>query len=286
MGALTIIKPSNKGESIDLNYALVEQFLIEFLREEVTRVKGFNKIVLGLSGGVDSAVVAALGVKAFGAQNVIAIRMPHKMSSPSSLSDAVIVAEKLGIKLETIDITNMVEGYAQQVPGMSNRRKGNVMARARMIVGFDMAEALGALHLGTGNKTERLFGYYTWHDIADTGPVSPLGDLLKTQVWGLAKHLELPEVVISKAPSADLEANQTDESDLGITYARADVIIHHYLKAYSDHYIESLGFTKDEIELVKRKINATHWKRALPIHAMVSSTAIHEFYLRPVDFRL
>jgi NAD+ synthase len=283
---MKIIKPTTKGESIELNYALVERFLVEFLKEEVTRVKGFNRVVLGLSGGVDSAVVAALSVRAFGAGNVVAIRMPHKQSSPSSLSDAKIVADALGIGLETIDITLMVDSYCDQVPEMNARRKGNVMARARTIVGFDMAEQHHAIHLGTGNKTERLFGYYTWHDIADTGPVSPLGDLLKTQVWGLARHLDLPHVVIDKAPSADLEVGQTDESDLGISYARADVIIHHYLKAYPDRYIESLGFTPEEIALVKRKINGTHWKRALPIHAMVSSTAIHEFYLRPVDFRL
>lgn len=283
---MQIIKPASIGESIELNDALVERFLIEFLRDEVTRVKGFNRVVLGLSGGVDSAVVAALSVRAFGAQNVIAIRMPHKQSSPSSLSDAKIVADALGINLETIDITGMVESYCAQIPEIDARRKGNVMARARTIVGFDMAEEHHAIHLGTGNKTERLFGYYTWHDIADTGPVSPLGDLLKTQVWGLARHLDLPHAVIDKAPSADLEVGQTDESDLGISYARADVIIHHYLKAYPDRYIESLGFTADEIALVKRKINGTHWKRALPIQAMISSTAIHEFYLRPVDFRL
>ncbi len=283
---MQIIKPITKGESIELNYPLVERFLVEFLKEEVTRVKGFNRVVLGLSGGVDSAVVAALSVKAFGPENVVAIRMPHKQSSPSSLSDAKIVADALGIGLETIDITGMVDSYCAQVPEINARRKGNVMARARTIVGFDMAEQHHAIHLGTGNKTERLFGYYTWHDIADTGPVSPLGDLLKTQVWGLARQLELPHVVIDKAPSADLEVGQTDESDLGISYARADVIIHHYLKAYPDRYIENLGFTPDEIALVKRKINGTHWKRALPIQAMVSSTAIHEFYLRPVDFRL
>ena len=280
------IKPAQIGESIELNYALVERVLVEFLEEEVTRVKGFGRVVLGLSGGVDSAVVAALSVKAFGPENVIAIRMPHKQSSPSSLSDAKIVADALGIALETIDITGMVESYCAQIPEIDARRRGNVMARARTIVGFDMAEQHRAIHLGTGNKTERLFGYYTWHDIADTGPVSPLGDLLKTQVWGLARHLNLPHAVIDKAPSADLEVGQTDESDLGISYARADVIIHHYLKAYPDRYIESLGFTPAEIALVKRKINSTHWKRALPIHAMVSSTAIHEFYLRPVDFRL
>ena len=283
---LPILKPKSQGESIELDYALVERFLIEFLREEVTRVKGFTKVVIGLSGGVDSAVVTALAARAFGPENVYCIRMPHAQSSPSSLSDAQVVADALGVHLETLDITDAVEGYCKLEPGITPRRKGNVMARVRTIVGFDKAEAYGAIHLGTGNKTERLFGYYTWHDIADTGPVSPLGDLLKTQVWGFARHLQLPEAIVSKAPSADLEANQTDESDLGITYRRADVIIHHYLKAYPDRYIESLGFTAEEIGLVKRKINATHWKRHLPIHAMVSSTAIHEFYLRPVDFRL
>ena len=283
---LPIIKPTHKGESIELDYGLVEHFLVEFLREEVTRVKGFTKVVIGLSGGVDSAVVTALAAKAFGPKNVYCIRMPHAMSSPSSLSDAQVVADALGVNLETMDITDAVEGYCKLVPEINARRKGNVMARVRTIIGFDKAEEYRAIHLGTGNKTERLFGYYTWHDIADTGPVSPLGDLLKTQVWGLAKHLELPKQVVDKAPSADLEANQTDESDLGITYRKADVIIHHYLKAYPDRYIESLGFTPEEIALVKRKINSTHWKRHLPIHAMVSSTAIHEFYLRPVDFRL
>jgi NAD+ synthase len=276
----------DRGESIELNYALVERFLVEFLRDEVTRVKGFNKVVLGLSGGVDSAVTAALAIQAFGASNVLCIRMPHAQSSPDSLRDAATVAEQLGLALETIDITEAVEGYCRLIPDISPRRKGNVMARVRMIVGFDKAEQYHALHLGTGNKTERLFGYYTWHDIADTGPVSPLGDLFKTQVWGLAKHLRLPSVVIDKAPSADLELGQTDESDLGISYRRADVIVHHYLKAYPDHYIAALGFSDVEIQLVKKKINTTHWKRALPIHAMLSGTAIGEFYLRPVDFRL
>jgi NAD+ synthase len=283
---LKITKHSDYGEGIELNYQLVERFLVEFLRDEVTRVKGFSKVVIGLSGGVDSAVVAALAIKAFGAANVLCIRMPHAQSNPNSLSDAAIVAEQLGLTLETIDITEAVDGYCKLIPDISARRKGNVMARVRMIIAFDKAEQYHALHLGTGNKTERLFGYYTWHDIADTGPVSPLGDLLKTQIWGLARHLQLPSVVIDKAPSADLEVGQTDESDLGISYRKADIILHHYLKAYPDDYIEALGFSPQEIQLVKNKVNSTHWKRAMPIHAMVSGTAIAEFYLRPVDFRL
>lgn len=283
---MRIVRASEHGESIRLDDALVERFLVEFLRDEVTRVKGFSNVVVALSGGVDSAVTAALAARAFGPEQVFAVRMPHQQSSPSSLTDAAAVAEHLGINLETIDITATVEAYAALVPDLTPRRKGNVMARARTIVAFDLAERYQAIHLGTGNKTERLFGYYTWHDVADTGPVNPLGDLLKTQVWDLARHLGLPAAVIDKAPSADLEAGQTDENDLGITYRKADLILHHYLRAYPDSYIERLGFTPDEIARVKARVNTTHWKRALPIVAMVSGTAIGEFYLRPVDFKL
>ena len=283
---MRIVRANERGESIRLDDALVERFLVEFLRDEVTRVKGFRNVVVALSGGVDSAVTAALAARAFGPERVHAVRMPHRQSSPESLTDAAAVAEHLGVNLETIDITDMVEAYAALVPDLTPRRKGNVMARARTIVAFDLAERYRAIHLGTGNKTERLFGYYTWHDVADTGPVNPLGDLLKTQVWDLARHLGLPAAVIDKAPSADLEAGQTDENDLGITYRKADLILHHYLRAYPDSYIERLGFTPDEIGRVKAKVNATHWKRALPIVAMVSGTAIGEFYLRPVDFKL
>lgn len=283
---MKLVRAAGTGESIELDYPLVERFLVEFLRDEITRVKGFRDVVVALSGGVDSAVTTALAARAFGPERVFAVRMPHRQSSPSSLSDAQTVAEHLGVHLETVDITGMVEAYAAVTPDLTPRRKGNVMARARTVVAFDLAERYRAIHLGTGNKTERLFGYYTWHDVADTGPVNPLGDLLKTQVWGLARHLGLPQAVIDKAPSADLEADQTDENDLGISYRKADVILHHYLKAYPDDYIRGLGFTPEEIARVKTRVNATHWKRALPVVAMISGTAIGEFYLRPVDFKL
>jgi NAD+ synthase len=283
---VNIIKPKQVGESIELNYELVERFLTEFLRDEIDRLRGFKKAVVALSGGVDSAVVAALAARALGAENLIAVRMPYRTSNPNSLTDAHLVAEGLGVVLETVDISPMVDGLAELTPGITARRKGNVMARARMIVLFDKGEEHRAIPLGTGNKTERLFGYYTWHDAGDAAPINPLGDLLKSQVWGLARHMGLPQVVIDKAPSADLEANQTDETDLGITYRKADVILHHYLKDYPDAYIEDLGFTMEEIKRVKDRVNSTHWKRSLPTVAMISGTAIGEFYLRPVDFRL
>ena len=283
---MNIVQTNVNGESITLNDETLERFLVRFLQDEIIRQRGFKRAVVALSGGVDSALVAALAARALGPENVIAVRMPYRTSNPSSLTDAATVAEALGINLETVDISPLVDGYAEATPSMTPRRKGNVMARARMIVLFDKGEEHQAIPLGTGNKTERLFGYYTWHDAGDAAPINPLGDLLKTQVWALARRLGLPQVVIEKAPSADLEANQTDENDLGITYARADVILHHYLKAYGDAYIEALGFTAEEVQRVKAKVNSTHWKRSLPTVAMISGTAIGEFYLRPVDFKL
>jgi NAD+ synthase len=158
------------------------------------------------------------------------------------------------------------------------------MARTRMMVLFDKSQAYQALPLGTGNKTERLFGYFTWHG-DDTPPVNPLGDLYKTQVWRLAEYLGVPEAVVKKPPTADLIPGQTDEADLGVRYLRADVILEHYLKGYPDGYLLGLGFTEEEIRRVKEGVNRTHWKRALPTVALLSSTAIGEFYLRPLDYR-
>lgn len=267
---------------LDLNLPLVTDFLVAFLRDEVSR-KGFTKVIVAVSGGVDSAVTAYLAARAFGPNNVYALRLPYRTSSPSALEHAGLVVDALGTHCETIDISAAVDGYATGASGMNPHRKGNVMSRVRMMIGFDKGAACGALPLGTGNKTERLFGYYTWHG-DDAPPVNPLGDLFKTQVWALAKHLGVPEAVISKAPSADLIPDQSDERDLGISYERADTILHHQLSGYEDGYIASLGFSQGEIALVKAKVAASHWKRELPVSAVVSSTAINEFYLRPVDY--
>ena len=168
-------------------------------------------------------------------------------------------------------------------PDADARRRGNVMARTRMVVLFDQSAKLGALPVGTGNKTERMLGYFTWH-ADDTPPVNPLGDLFKTQVWALARYLGVPQALVDKAPSADLEADQTDEADLGITYARADALLADLLLGYTDAQLVEHGFSSAEVALVRGRVDATHWKRHLPTTAMLTNTAINEFYLRPVDF--
>jgi len=269
--------------ALRLDAALAERWLVAFLRDELIERRGITSGVLGLSGGIDSAVVAYLAARALGPENVYAIRMPYKTSSDDSLADAQRVIDALGINGETIEITDAVDGYLAHAPDADARRKGNVMARMRMLVLFDQSARRNALPLGTGNKTERMLGYFTWH-ADDTPPVNPIGDLFKTQVWALAEHLGVPEALIRKAPSADLEANQTDEGDMGVTYGTADRILARILMGYRDEQIVAHGFTAAEVALVRRRVEGSHWKRHLPTTALVSSTAINEFYLRPVDY--
>lgn len=271
------------GEALEINAELVAKWLTRFLQDEVSKRRGVQKAVLGLSGGVDSAVVAYLCAKAFGPENVTAFCMPYKISSPESLSHAQMVIDDLGIQERTIEITAMVDGYVAAEPEISPARLGNVCARARMIVLFDQSAKLGALPIGTGNKSERLFGYYTWH-ADDSPPINPLGDLFKSQVWELARELGVPAQIVEKPASADLIKGQTDEGDFGITYAKADRILHHLVQGFSRQKLVEMGFPAADVELVCRKVDGTHWKRRLPTVAMLSSTAIGEYYLRPVDY--
>lgn len=274
-------RPSLEPPGIDV--AVTARWLTAFLRDELIVRRKISRAVVGLSGGVDSAVTAFLCAKALGAENVYAIRMPYATSSASSLADAELVVDVLGIHCRTVEITAAVDGYLQYEPDANGRRRGNVMARTRMVVLFDQSAKYDALPVGTGNKTERLLGYFTWH-ADDTPPVNPIGDLFKTQVWALARHLGVPKALIDKAPSADLEAGQTDEADLGITYARADAILAQLLLGYSDAQLVERGFSSEEVALIRGRVDGTHWKRHLPTTAMLTGTAINEFYLRPVDF--
>jgi NAD+ synthase (glutamine-hydrolysing) len=266
-----------------IDAAVTTQWLVAFLRDELIARRKMSRAVIGLSGGVDSAVTAYLSARALGPENVFAIRMPYKTSHPSSLNDAQLVIDALGIRCRTIDISAAVDGYLQHEPDADARRRGNVMARIRMVVLFDQSAKLDALPLGTGNKTERLLGYFTWH-ADDTPPVNPIGDLFKSQVWELARYLGVPQRLVDKAPTADLEADQTDEADLGISYARADAILAQMLLGYSDEQLVARGCKAEDVALVRRRVDATHWKRHLPTTAMLSNTAINEFYLRPVDY--
>ncbi len=279
---LTIVRQAPEAQP-RLNGVVAAQWLTRFILDEIRTRRGMTRAIIGLSGGIDSAVTAYLCARALGPENVYAFRLPYATSSQDSLDDAQRVADALGINLRTISIAGAVDGYFQHEPDADARRRGNVMARTRMLVLFDQSAKLGGLPVGTGNKTERMLGYFTWH-ADDTPPVNPLGDLFKTEVWDLARYLGIPRELIEKAPSADLEAGQTDEGDLGITYARADAILRVMLRGYSDAQIASRGFGAPEIAIVRRRVESTHWKRHLPTTAMVSDTAINEFYLRPVDY--
>ena len=267
---------------LDIDPSLVEQWLIAFIRDEMKR-RGFQRAVVGLSGGVDSAVTTYLAARALGPANVVAVRLPYRTSNPSSLEHAQLVIDALGVDARTIDITAAVDGYLATEPDADPARRGNVMARVRMIALFDLSSRYHALPLGTGNKTERLFGYFTWH-ADDSPPINPLGDLFKTQVWALAHHLGVPEVIVTKPASADLITGQTDEGDFGISYAKADQILNWLLSGYTPGELSGRGFDEAEVALVQRRLASTHWKRRLPTVAMLSPTAIGESYLRPVDY--
>ncbi len=285
-GALPVVtlpfEEHGTPSSLSLDPAMLEGWLVRFLRQEFAR-RGFHDAVLGLSGGVDSAVVAFLCAKAFGPGRVHAVRMPYRTSSADSLAHAQLVIDQLGIRAHTVDISPAVDGYLSLDSDADPARRGNVMARTRMIVLFDQSAKLRALPVGTGNKTERLFGYFTWH-ADDSPPVNPIGDLYKTQVWALARHLGVPDAIIHKPASADLITGQTDEGDFGISYAKADTILNWLLHGYEPAALRARGFDSHEVELVRKRLESTHWKRRLPANAMVSPTAIGESYLRPVDY--
>ena len=267
---------------VAIDVQLAAGWLVSFLQEEFER-RGFEKAVVGLSGGVDSAVTAFLSAQALGPENVIGVRMPYRTSNPESLAHAQLVIDKLGIESRTIDISPAVDGYLANEPDADPGRRGNVMARERMIVLFDLSAKYRALPVGTGNKTERLLGYFTWH-ADDSPPINPLGDLFKTQVWQLATFLGVPDVIVSKPASADLIEGQTDERDFGISYAEADQILNWLVSGYSPAALVSRGFDPTKVELVRKRLAGTHWKRKLPTVAMVSATGIGEAYLRPVDY--
>ncbi|MFY9665413.1 MAG: NAD+ synthase [Candidatus Cybelea sp.] len=280
---LPVFEPRASIAPPGIDPVVTTHWLVAFLRDELIARRGISRAVVGLSGGVDSAVTTFLCARALGAENVFAIRMPYKTSHPSSLNDAQLVVDALSVPCATIEITAAVDGYLQFEPDADARRRGNVMARTRMVVLFDQSAKLDALPIGTGNKTERLLGYFTWH-ADDTPPVNPIGDLFKSQVWELARYLGVPKRLIEKAPTADLQADQTDEADLGISYARADAILAQILLGYSDAQLVEHGFSRQEVALIRGRVDSTHWKRHLPTTAMLSSTAINEFYLRPVDY--
>jgi NAD+ synthase (glutamine-hydrolysing) len=277
------VSPSDPSP-LELENRLVERALVTFLRDEVERRRGFRNVVVGVSGGVDSAVTLALAVRAFGPERVRAFLMPYATSSEESLTHGELVCRTFGVEARHIPITAPVDAYIDtEASDLSSRRRGNLAARFRALVLWDQAAAHDGLILGTGNKSERLLGYFTWH-ADDSPPVNPVGDLLKTQVWSLARHLGVPDAVVDKAPSADLEQGVHDEDELGVSYAVADLVLHWLLDGLSPAQLVAAGFPEAAVTRVNSLLQGTHWKRRPPTTALVSSSGIGDFYLRPVDF--
>jgi NAD+ synthase len=266
-----------------LNPQIVERILVEFLRDETVHA-GFKRGVLGLSGGVDSAVCAALAVRALGADNVLGVLLPHRTSSPESRTDAELVARSIGMRTELVDISPMVDPYLTAGAVTDKVRAGNVMARERMIVLYDISQRDKALVFGTSNKTELLLGYGTlFGDMASA--LNPLGDLYKTQIWQLARHLGLPERIVAKSPSADLWAGQTDEGEMGFSYADVDRLLFAMVdERRTDAELLQMGFTGSFIERVRTMISRSQFKRRPPLIAKISHRTVNVDFRYPRDW--
>lgn len=261
-----------------LNMRTVRTMLVQFIKDELNNA-GFTKAVIGLSGGIDSAVSTYLAVEALGAKNVLAVMMPYKTSSPESRTDAEDIVKTLGIRSDAVDITPMVDPLFTTLKISDNLRMGNIMARQRMIVLYDYSQKEHALVIGTSNKTESLLGYGTlFGDMASA--INPLGDLYKTHIWDLADELGVPKNIILKKPTADLWIGQTDEGELGFRYRDVDKLLFFMVdERRTDEELAGLGFEKKFISNVRRKIQINQFKRRLPLIAKISHRTVN------VDFR-
>jgi len=266
------------SDPLKLNMKIVEELLVRFLRDEIQKA-GFTKAVVGLSGGVDSAVSATLAARALGKRNVVGVLLPYKSSNPQSLKDAMLVGKKLGIRAVTVSISEMVDVYCEAHKVKDRMRKGNIMARMRMIVLYDVSVKERALVVGTSNKTEIMLGYGTL--FGDTAcALNPLGDLYKTQIWQLAEALKIPDRIVKKAPSADLWIGQTDEGEMGLEYRKADRLLYYMIdERRSDEELQRRGFDRRFIKKVRIMVQKNQFKRRPPVIAKVSYRTVN------VDFR-
>ncbi|MBE0672923.1 MAG: NAD+ synthase [Anaerolineales bacterium] len=267
--------------NLSINTELAREILTGFVKSEVTRV-GMSRAIVGLSGGLDSALSCALAVEALGAENVLAVRMPYKASSKDSLVHAQLLIDQLGIPNKTIEITDMVEPLFKLDPKISDMRKGNIMARERMIILFDQSEVFKGLVIGTSNKTEILLGYSTIYGDSASA-MNPIGDLYKTQVRQLSRAMNIPEPIIDKAPSADLWEDQTDEKELGFTYEEVDKLLYLLVdQRYSPQEAVEAGFDEAFVKTVTTRIRRNQFKRMQPPIAKVSNRTVgYDFlYLR------
>jgi NAD+ synthase len=253
------------------------------LRREVQRV-GFERVILGLSGGLDSALTAALAVRSFGPEAVILVAMPYRTSHPDSTGHAQLLADGLGVPLRLEEISASVDAYFERHPDADASRRGNKMARERMSVLYDMSAAEGAMVLGTSNKTEILLGYSTLFGDSASG-VNPIGDLYKTQVRQIARALEIPEVILAKPPSADLWVGQTDEAELGYRYEDLDLLLYYMVdRRSSDSDLVEMGFAEEFARGVRERMRRNQYKRKMPVLLKISGRTIDKDFLYPRDW--
>jgi len=266
------------SDPLKLNMKIVGELLVRFLRDEIQKA-GFTKAVVGLSGGVDSAVSATLAARALGKRNVVGVLLPYKSSNPQSSKDAMLVAKKLGIGAVTVSISEMVDVYCEAHKVKDRTRKGNIMARMRMIVLYDVSVKERALVVGTSNKTEIMLGYGTL--FGDTAcALNPLGDLYKTQIRQLAEALKIPDRIVKKAPSADLWIGQTDEGEMGLEYRKTDRLLYYMIdERRSDEELQRRGFDRRFVKKVRTMVQKNQFKRRPPVIAKVSYRTVN------VDFR-
>jgi NAD+ synthase len=267
--------------NLSINTNLAREILAGFIKSEITRV-GMSRAIIGLSGGIDSALSCVLAVEALGQENVLAVRMPYKASSQDSLDHAQLLIDQLSIESKTIEITDMVEPLFKLDPQISKIRMGNIMARERMIILYDQSEVFKGLVIGTSNKTEILLGYSTMYGDSASA-MNPIGDLYKTQVRQLSRAMNIPSPIIDKAPSADLWQGQTDENELGFTYEDVDKLLYLLVdQRYSPQDAMDAGFNEKFINTVTTRIRRNQFKRMLPPIAKISNRTIgYDFlYLR------
>lgn len=268
---------------LTIDTGVVRKTLTDFIHNEITHA-GFSRAVLGISGGLDSALACYLSAEALGAENVLAIRMPYRTSSQGSLDHAQLVIDALGVQSLTIPITDMVDPLINRFPNMDKRRKGNIMARQRMIILFDQSEDFKGLVVGTGNKTEILLGYSTLYGDSACA-FNPVGDLYKTQVRQLASAMGIPQALIDKAPSADLWEGQTDEGELGFTYEEVDKLLDLLVdqRCSPEECVEA-GFAEDFVRTVLTRVRKNQFKRVLPPIAKLTNRAIGYDFLYVRDW--